>query len=113
MRPLGSIITEAMGRVGKEGGITVEEGMQFDRGYLSPYFVTDTEKMNVSLFAMKNLLPVLELAAKSGRPIFILAEVVSEDNLAPNLFLWGPVHPQARTAYQGQRRHARGFSGTE
>jgi chaperonin GroEL len=103
---IGSIIAQAMDRVGKEGVITVEEaksmdttlevveGMQFDRGYLSPYFVTDAEKMNVSLdnpyvliceksiSAMKNLLPVLELTAKSGRPIFILAEDVSGDALA-------------------------------
>ena len=103
---IGNIIAEAMNRVGKEGVITVEEakttettlevveGMQFDRGYLSPYFITDTEKMNVSLenpyvlicekpiSAMKNLLPVLEQTAKAGRPIFIIAEDVSGDALA-------------------------------
>ena len=103
---IGNIIAQAMNRVGKEGVITVEEakttettlevveGMQFDRGYLSPYFITDTEKMNVSLenpyvlicekpiSAMKNLLPVLEQTAKAGRPIFIIAEDVSGDALA-------------------------------
>ncbi len=103
---IGSIIAEAMNRVGKEGVITVEEakttettlevveGMQFDRGYLSPYFITDTEKMigslenpyvlicEKSISAMKHLLPVLEQTAKAGRPIFIVAEDVSGDALA-------------------------------
>ncbi|MBF0477733.1 MAG: chaperonin GroEL, partial [Deltaproteobacteria bacterium] len=95
---IGDIIAEAMGKVGKEGVITVEEakgmdttlevveGMQFDRGYLSPYFVTDPEKMETVLedayillnekkiSNMKDLLPVLEQVAKSGRPLMILSE---------------------------------------
>ncbi len=103
---IGKIIARAMELVGKEGVITVEEakstdttlevveGMQFDRGYLSPYFVTDIEKMAVSLdnpyllicersiSSMKNLLPVLEKIAKSGKSILVLAEDVSGDALA-------------------------------
>jgi chaperonin GroEL len=103
---IGNIIAEAMNQVGKEGVITVEEaksmettlevveGMQFDRGYLSPYFVTDPEKMEVSLddpyilihekkiSAMKDLLPVLEQVAKSGRPLLIVAEDVEGEALA-------------------------------
>jgi chaperonin GroEL len=103
---IGNIIAEAMNKVGKEGVITVEEaksmdttlevveGMQFDRGYLSPYFVTDSEKMVVSLeepyilinekkvSSMKDLLPVLEQIAKMGRPLLIIAEDVEGEALA-------------------------------
>jgi chaperonin GroEL len=103
---IGSIIAEAMGKVGKEGVITVEEakgleteleiveGMQFDRGYLSPYFVTNAEKMNVSLedcyilinekkiSNMKDLLPILEQIAKSGKPMLIIAEDIEGEALA-------------------------------
>src|SRR6186713_1792487 len=95
---IGKIIAEAMEKVGKDGVITVEEaksmetslevveGMQFDRGYLSPYFVTDPERMEVVLenpyvlihekkiTAMKDLLPVLELVARAGRSLLIIAE---------------------------------------
>ncbi len=103
---IGNIIAEAMNKVGKEGVITVEEaksmettlevveGMQFDRGYLSPYFVTDPEKMEVSLqdpyilihekkiSVMKDLLPILEQVAKMGKPFIILAEDVEGEALA-------------------------------
>ncbi|MBI1909729.1 MAG: chaperonin GroEL [Deltaproteobacteria bacterium] len=103
---IGNIIAEAMDKVGKEGVITVEEaksmettldvveGMQFDRGYLSPYFVTDPERMEVVLedpyilinekkiSAMKELLPVLEAVARSGRPLLIVAEDVEGEALA-------------------------------
>jgi len=103
---IGGIISEAMEKVGKEGVITVEEaksldthldvvdGMQFDRGYLSPYFVTDAERMEVILedpyilihekkiSNMKDLLPVLEGVAKMGRPLVIIAEDVDGEALA-------------------------------
>jgi chaperonin GroEL len=103
---IGNIIAEAMSKVGKEGVITVEEaksmettldvveGMQFDRGYLSPYFVTDPEKMVASLedpyilinekkiSNMKDLLPVLEQVAKMGKPLMIIAEDVDGEALA-------------------------------
>jgi chaperonin GroEL len=103
---IGNIIAEAMNKVGKEGVITVEEakaiettlevveGMQFDRGYISPYFVTDPEKMEavledpyILLFEkkisiMKDLLPVLEQIAKTGRPLLIIAEEVEGEALA-------------------------------
>jgi chaperonin GroEL len=103
---IGNIIAEAMNKVGKEGVITVEEaksmettlevveGMQFDRGYLSPYFVTDPEKMVVSLEEpyilinekkisnMKDLLPILEQVAKMGKPLLIIAEDVDGEALA-------------------------------
>jgi chaperonin GroEL len=103
---IGNMIAEAMKKVGKEGVITVEEaktlnseldiveGMQFDRGYLSPYFVTDTERMEVVLndcfilihekkiSNMKELLPVLEQVAKQGRPLLIVAEDVDGEALA-------------------------------
>ena len=103
---IGNIIAEAMNKVGKEGVITVEEaksmdttleiveGMQFDRGYLSPYFVTDPEKMMVSLSdpyillnekkisSMKDLVPILEQIAKMGRPLLIIAEDVEGEALA-------------------------------
>ncbi|MCF0043430.1 chaperonin GroEL [Dyadobacter fanqingshengii] len=103
---IGNMIAEAMEKVGKEGVITVEEargtetevktveGMQFDRGYLSPYFVTNTEKMEADLerpyilisekkvSSMKELLPVLEAVAQTGRPLLILAEDVDGEALA-------------------------------
>jgi chaperonin GroEL len=103
---IGNIIAEAMNKVGKEGVITVEEakgmettlevveGMQFDRGYLSPYFVTDPEKMVASLedpfilinekkvSNMKDLLPILEQVAKMGKPLMIIAEDVDGEALA-------------------------------
>jgi chaperonin GroEL len=105
-REIGNLIAEAMEKVGKDGVITVEEakglettletvdGMQFDRGYLSPYFVTDPEKMEAVLddpyilihdkkiSAMKELLPVLEKVAQSGRPLLIIAEDVEGEALA-------------------------------
>ncbi|HPS77748.1 MAG TPA: chaperonin GroEL [Thermoanaerobaculaceae bacterium] len=103
---IGSIIAEAMDKVGKDGVITVEEaktmettlevveGMQFDRGYLSPYFVTDPERMEVvyegakvllfekKISSMKDLLPVLEQVAKQGKPLLIVAEDVEGEALA-------------------------------
>ncbi len=103
---IGNIIAEAMDKVGKEGVITVEEaksmdtsldvveGMQFDRGYLSPYFVTDPERMEVTMdepyillvekkvSSMKDLLPVLESVAKMGKGLFIIAEDVDGEALA-------------------------------
>ena len=103
---IGSLIAEAMEKVTKEGVITVEEakgtetevkvveGMQFDRGYISPYFVTDTEKMNVEfekpyillydkkVSTMKELLPILEPIAQSGRSLVIIAEDVESEALA-------------------------------
>jgi chaperonin GroEL len=105
-RAIGDIIAESMEKVGKEGVITVEEakgmettleiveGMQFDRGYLSPYFVTDPEKMEAHLdepyillyekkiSVMKDLIPVLEQIAKMGRPLIIIAEDVEGEALA-------------------------------
>jgi chaperonin GroEL len=103
---IGNLISEAMDKVGKEGVITVEEaksmetsleiveGMQFDRGYLSPYFVTDSEKMEVTLedpyillhekkiTVMKDLVPLLENIAKAGKPLLIIAEDVEGEALA-------------------------------
>src|SRR4051812_19190986 len=103
---IGNMIAEAMKKVGKEGVITVEEaktmmseldvveGMQFDRGYLSPYFVTDQERMQVVLndvyillhekkiSSMKELLPVLEQVAKQGKPLLIIAEDIDGEALA-------------------------------
>jgi chaperonin GroEL len=105
-KTIGGIIAEAMKKVGKDGVITVEEaksietslevveGMQFDRGYLSPYFVTDPERMEVSfddcmillnekkISSMKDLLPLLEQIAKSGRPFLIISEDVEGEALA-------------------------------
>ncbi|MCL5436745.1 MAG: chaperonin GroEL, partial [Candidatus Dependentiae bacterium] len=102
---IGDIIAEAMEKVGKEGVITVEEakglettlevveGMQFDRGYISPYFVTDADKMAATLenpfilifekkiTNMKPLLPILENSARSGRPLLIIAEDVEGEAL--------------------------------
>ncbi len=103
---IGSIIAQAMEKVGKDGVITVEEargldtvlevveGMQFDRGYLSPYFVTDPERMEVVLenakvliyekkiSSMKDLLPILEQTARQGKPLLIIAEDVEGEALA-------------------------------
>lgn len=103
---IGKLIAEAMGKVKKEGVITVEEaksmetyvdvveGMQFDRGYISPYFVTDTEKMesvyenpfilihDKKISVMKDLLPILEKVAQTGRPMLIIAEDVETEALA-------------------------------
>ena len=103
---IGAIISEAMEKVGKEGVITVEEaksmeteldvveGMQFDRGYLSPYFVTDPERMEVQLeepllllhekkiSSMKDLLPLLEQVARQGKPLLIVAEDIEGEALA-------------------------------
>src|SRR5256714_7610926 len=105
-RQIGSIIAEAMKKVGKDGVITVEEsrtmettlevveGMQFDRGYLSPYFVTDPERMECVLedvrilihekkiSSMKDLLPLLEQTAKMGKPLLIVAEDIEGEALA-------------------------------
>src|SRR6188768_3934678 len=103
---IGTLIAEAMAKVKKEGVITVEEakgtdttvevveGMQFDRGYLSPYFVTNTEKMEAELdhpyiliydkkvSSLKELLPILEPVAQSGKPLLIIAEDVDGEALA-------------------------------
>ena len=103
---IGELISEAMGKVGKDGVITVEEarglettletvdGMQFDRGYLSPYFVTDPERMEAVLedpmilihdkkiSAMKDLLPILEKVAQMGKPLLIVSEDVEGEALA-------------------------------
>jgi len=103
---IGNIIAEAMGKVGKEGVITVEEaksmetsleiveGMQFDKGYISPYFVTNPEKMEAvmdeplilinekKISSMKDLLPVLEQVAKMGKPLLIISEDVEGEALA-------------------------------
>ena len=105
-KTIGTIIAEAMSKVGKDGVITVEEsrtmdtslevveGMQFDRGYLSPYFVTDAERMEVVLenalilinekkiSSMRDLLPLLEQVAKMGKPLLIIAEDVEGEALA-------------------------------
>ncbi|MDE6463848.1 MAG: chaperonin GroEL, partial [Muribaculaceae bacterium] len=103
---IGRLIAEAMEKVKKEGVITVDEakgtettievveGMQFDRGYISPYFVTDTEKMECVMDSpllllhdkkisnLKDILPILEATAQSGRPLLIIAEDVDQDALA-------------------------------
>ncbi|MDP1622959.1 MAG: chaperonin GroEL [Bacteroidales bacterium] len=103
---IGKMIAEAMGKVKKEGVITIEEakgiettvkvveGMQFDRGYISPYFVTDTEKMEVifetpyiliydkKVSVMKDLLPVLEKVVQAGRPLIIVSEDIEGEALA-------------------------------
>src|SRR6266436_2808253 len=105
-KTIGNIIAEAMAKVGKEGVITVEEakglettlevveGMQFDRGYLSPYFVTDPERMETvfedayvlihekKISGMQDLLPLLEQVAKAAKPLLIIAEEVEGDALA-------------------------------
>jgi len=130
---IGGIIAEAMEKVGKDGVITVEEakglettlevveGMQFDRGYLSPYFVTDAERMetvleNVKILlnekkisSMKDLLPVLEQTAKQGRPLLIVAEDVEGEALATLVVnkLRGTLHVAAVKAPGfGDRRKA-------
>lgn len=130
---IGNIIAQAMEKVGKDGVITVEEaksmetslevveGMQFDRGYLSPYFVTDPERMEVSLedpliliyekkiSAMKDLLPVLEQIAKMGKPFLIIAEEVEGEALATLVVnkLRGTLHAAAVKAPGfGDRRKA-------
>ena len=105
-KEIGDLIAEAMEKVGKDGVITVEEargiettletvdGMQFDRGYISPYFVTDPDKMEAALedamilihdkkiSAMKDLLPILEKTAQAGRPLLIIAEDIEGEALA-------------------------------
>ena len=106
MQAVGEIIAEAMQKVGKEGVITVEEGsgidneldvvegMQFDRGYLSPYFVTNQDSMTVELESplillhdkkisnIRDLLPLLEAVAKSGNPLLVIAEDIEGEALA-------------------------------
>ena len=103
---IGKLIAEAMEKVKREGVISVEEakgtdttveiveGMQFDRGYISPYFVTNTEKMECEMenpyilifdkkiSSLKEMLPVLEATAQSGRPLLIIAEDVDSEALA-------------------------------
>ena len=130
---IGQIIAEAMKKVGKDGVITVEEsktletqlevveGMQFDRGYLSPYFVTDPERMEAILenayilihekkiSSMKDLLPLLEQIAKSGKPLIIIAEDVEGEALATLVVnkLRGTLHVAAVKAPGfGDRRKA-------
>jgi chaperonin GroEL len=130
---IGNLIAEAMEKVGKEGVITVEEaksmttelevveGMQFDRGYLSPYFVTDPERMEVVLddpyilinekkiSNMKDLLPLLEQVAKSGRPLLVVAEDVEGEALATLVVnkIRGTLHASAVKAPGfGDRRKA-------
>src|SRR5690606_8169975 len=132
-RTIGDIIAEAMKKVGKDGVITVEEaksietslevveGMQFDRGYLSPYFVTDPERMEVVLedcfillhekkiSSMKDLLPLLEQVAKTGKPFLIIAEDVEGEALATLVVnkLRGTLHAAAVKAPGfGDRRKA-------
>ncbi|GAB4296889.1 MAG: chaperonin GroEL [Myxococcota bacterium] len=130
---IGNIIAEAMEKVGKEGVITVEEakglettlevveGMQFDRGYLSPYFVTDAERMEVQLedpyilinekkiSNMKDLLPLLENIARTGKPLLIISEDVEGEALATLVVnkLRGTLHVAAVKAPGfGERRKA-------
>ena len=130
---IGTIIANAMDKVGKDGVITVEEaktletslevveGMQFDRGYLSPYFVTDSERMEVSLdnavilihekkiSSMKDLLPVLEQVARLGKPLVIIAEDIEGEALATLVVnkLRGTLHVAAVKAPGfGDRRKA-------
>src|SRR6266550_5198735 len=130
---IGKIIAEAMDKVGKDGVVTVEEartldtslevveGMQFDRGYLSPYFVTDPERMEVVLenpvilihekkiSSMKDLLPVLEQVARLGQPLLIIAEDIEGEALATLVVnkLRGTLHTAAVKAPGfGDRRKA-------
>src|SRR5215831_18368264 len=132
-KTIGSLIAEAMEKVGKDGVITVEEsksadtvldvveGMQFDRGYLSPYFVTDPERMEVVLedaivlihekkiSVMKDMLPLLEQVARSGKPFLIIAEEVEGEALATLVVnkLRGTLHTAAVKAPGfGDRRKA-------
>ncbi len=119
-KQIGEIIAEAMKRVGKEGVITVEEsrtmetnlevveGMQFDRGYLSPYFVTDPERMECNLedpyilinekkiSSMKDLLPLLEQVARAGKPLLIIAEDIEGEALATLVVEQAPRHAAMR-----------------
>jgi chaperonin GroEL len=130
---IGRIIAEAMDKVGKDGVITVEEaktletsldvveGMQFDRGYISPYFVTDPERMEVVLenpviliherkiASLKDLLPLLELVARAGRPLLIVAEDIEGEALATLVVnkLRGTIHVAAvKAPGYGDRRKA-------
>jgi chaperonin GroEL len=130
---IGKIIAEAMDKVGKDGVITVEEakgletslevveGMQFDRGYLSPYFVTDAERMECALedayillhekkiSSMKDLLPILEQVAKTGKPMLLIAEDIEGEALATLVVnkLRGTLHVAAVKAPGfGDRRKA-------
>lgn len=130
---IGNLIAEAMEKVGKDGVITVEEakstnttldvveGMQFDQGYLSPYFVTDTERMEAVLedpyilinekkiSSMKDLLPLLEAIAKSGKPLLIIAEEVDGEALATLVVnkIRGTLHVAAvKAPGYGDRRKA-------
>lgn len=130
---IGNIIAEAMGKVGKEGVITVEEakgleteldiveGMQFDRGYVSPYFVTNPEKMETNfedpyilihdkkISGMKDMLPILEQIAKMGKPLLIIAEDIEGEALATLVVnkLRGTLHVAAVKAPGfGDRRKA-------
>src|SRR6202163_2806459 len=132
-KTIGSLIAEAMEKVGKDGVITVEEsksadtvldvveGMQFDRGYLSPYFVTDAERMEVVLedalvlihekkiSVMKDMLPLLEQTARSGKPFLIIAEDIEGEALATLVVnkLRGTLHTAAVKAPGfGDRRKA-------
>jgi chaperonin GroEL len=132
-KTIGNLIAEAMEKVGKDGVITVEEsksadtvldvveGMQFDRGYLSPYFVTDPERMEVVLedaivlihekkiSVMKDMLPLLEQVARSGKPFLIIAEEVEGEALATLVVnkLRGTLHTAAVKAPGfGDRRKA-------
>ena len=133
---IGNIIAEAMKKVGKDGVITVEEsktletqlevveGMQFDRGYLSPYFVTDPERMEAALenayilihekkiSSMKDLLPLLEQVAKSGKPLLIIAEDVEGEALATLVVnkLRGTLQGRCRQG-PGLRRSPQGHAG--
>jgi chaperonin GroEL len=130
---IGELIADAMKKVGKDGVITVEEsktmetdlefveGMQFDRGYLSPYFVTDPERMQAVLenpvilisekkiSSMRDILPVLEQAAKEGKPMLIIAEDVDGEALATLVVnkLRGTLHVAAvKSPGYGDRRRA-------
>jgi len=130
---IGEIIAQAMEKVGKDGVITVEEaksmetslevveGMQFDRGYISPYFVTDPERMECALedayilihekkiSSMKDLLPILEKVAKVGRPLLIIAEDIEGEALATLVVnkLRGTLHTAAvKAPGYGDRRKA-------
>jgi chaperonin GroEL len=132
-KTIGNLVAEAMQKVGKDGVITVEEsksaetvldvveGMQFDRGYLSPYFVTDAERMEVvledalvliyekKLSVMKDMLPLLEQVARSGKPFLIVAEDVEGEALATLVVnkLRGTLHTAAVKAPGfGDRRKA-------
>ena len=142
---IGRIIAEAMEKVGKDGVITVEEargmdtsldvveGMQFDRGYLSPYFVTDPERMEVVLenpvilihekriSAMKDLLPLLELVARASRPLLIVAEDIEGEALATHRRQQAARHASGcgregtrlRGSPEGHARRSRGPDGRQ